>query len=446
MSAERTLRPDLPVFDALPELPTLVDSELAGGLRVLVVRRPTVPLIEIRLAFPIGRELTSRTAELAVVGEAILGGTTAHDRAGLASAAQALGGEIAVHVGKDRVQVSASCLSAHVGELIALVSEVLSGAAYAEGVVLADRRRVADEIVLARSQPGVLVADVFDRRFFRGHPYAKGLPSPGGVRRVRSDALAGLHRELFTPRGAVLVVVGDIELKGVAGRLEEAFGSWLEVESSERTLPERTVSPRPGPLGLMHREAAVQSNIRIGAIAPGRGDPAWPATALANLVFGGLFGSRLVENLRERRGYSYSPHSSVEHLLAGSRLVTGLEVGTEVTAAALAEVTYELGRIAISGFEDAEIEDARRYAIGSLVLGTATQSGLASSLAGVVLDGASPSYLETYPKALLNCDAAAMNEVARTVFAPSAMTTVVLGDAGVVEGPLAALGAVSLID
>ncbi len=298
--------------------------------------------------------------------------------------------------------------------------------------------------MLARSQPQVLVDEELDRRYYRGHPYRLGLPSQASVRRVSFEQLPALHSAVLERRGGVLVVVGDIEPERVLDEIGSLFGRWI----SSVTTPQVPVEPLTDfshrPIELVNRSGAIQSNIRIGSPAPQRNEKEWPAAALANLAFGGLFSSRLVENLRERRGYTYSPHSSVEHLLAGSRMVIALEVGTEVTAPALAEVTYELARAALLGFDESEIEDARRYAIGSLALATATQSGLAAMLATLALDGLEPSYLEEYPKALKDCKPEDVAIAARRMLSPSATTTVILGDVDKIEGPLMALGPVSI--
>src|ERR671927_1433283 len=101
------------------------------------------------------------------------------------------------------------------------------------------------------------------------------------------------------------------------------------------------------------------------------------------MVFGGYFSSRLVENIRERRGYTYSPRSAVEHLLAGSSFLVEADVATGVTGPALLETLYELGRMALTPVTEAELDAARRYLLGSLALRTATHAGLASTLSSL---------------------------------------------------------------
>jgi predicted Zn-dependent peptidase len=121
----------------------------------------------------------------------------------------------------------------------------------------------------------------------------------------------------------------------------------------------------------------VQTTLRMAASAPSRTDPDYAAFVLANLVFGGYFSSRWVANIREDKGYTYSPHAQVEHPPAGSAITLSADVSTPTTAAALLETVYELGRVATTPVSQAELDQARRYAIGVLALGTSSQAGLA---------------------------------------------------------------------
>jgi predicted Zn-dependent peptidase len=184
----------------------------------------------------------------------------------------------------------------------------------------------------------------------------------------------------------------------------------------------------------------VQSNIRLGGPAPGRTDPDLPAVRLAAMVFGGYFSSRLVENIRERRGYSYSPRSSVEHQAASSSVLVEADVATEVTGPALLETVYELGRMALTPVTEAELDAARRYVLGSMALSTATHAGLASTLSALVGAGLPAGWLAEHQRALGEVTLEQVQDVSRRYLAPGALTGVVVGDAEVAEAQLAALG------
>jgi zinc protease len=183
----------------------------------------------------------------------------------------------------------------------------------------------------------------------------------------------------------------------------------------------------------------VQSNLRLGGPAPARTDPQLPAVRLANMVFGGYFSSRLVENIRERRGYTYSPHSGVDHLAASSSFLVEADVATEVTAPALLETWYELGRIALLPVTEAELDAARRYVLGSMALSTATHAGLASTLSALVGAGLPPGWLAEHQRALAEVTVDQVQDAARRYLQPEGLTVVVVGDAERVADPLQAI-------
>jgi predicted Zn-dependent peptidase len=154
-------------------------------------------------------------------------------------------------------------------------------------------------------------------------------------------------------------------------------------------------------------------------------------------VFGGYFSSRWVSNIREDKGYTYSPHSGVEHPPAGSRVTLAVDVATAVTAPALLETWYELGRIATLPVSQGELDQARRYAVGSLALSTASQAGLASTLSALTASNLGIQWLRDSPKALAAVTVEDVLEAAARYLSPARLTTVLVGDRTQVEGPTA---------
>jgi predicted Zn-dependent peptidase len=191
---------------------------------------------------------------------------------------------------------------------------------------------------------------------------------------------------------------------------------------------------------LVHRPGSVQSSIRIGGPALRRDDPTFAALQLANLLYGGHFSSRLVGNIREDKGFTYSPRSYIQHGDAGSTLVVEADVATEVTAPALLEMWYELGRLSTKPPTDAELTDVRQYATGTLALSIATTAGLASvlsSLAGVGLD---LTWIRDHPARLAAVSADDIYRIGVDILAPCRLVAVVIGDAEQTAGPLKAFG------
>jgi predicted Zn-dependent peptidase len=217
----------------------------------------------------------------------------------------------------------------------------------------------------------------------------------------------------------------------------DALAGWSATGHAFEAPPAPTATV-PG-IELVDRPGAVQSTIRLGGRAPGRTEAELPAVRLANMIFGGYFSSRLVENIRERRGYTYSPRSSVDHQAAGSSFLVDADVATEVTGPALMETLYELGRMALTPVTDAELDGARRYILGSMALSTATHAGLASTLSALVGAGLPAGWLAEHQRALAAVTVDDVQEVSARYLAPTALAAVVVGDAGRVAAPLGVL-------
>jgi zinc protease len=424
-----------------PKLPTVADRTLDNGLRVLAVRRPGVPLVELRLRIPFAGPSGSRgrahTAQASLLGDTLLSGTDRRSAAQLAADLQALGGQLAASTDADRLGLGGSVLVDGLPGLLGLLSEVLTSATYPAREVAGERDRLVQELAIHRSQAGVVAREALLRRLYGDHPYGRELPTAQEVQQVKPAALRALHGKRVAPAGSLLTLVGDLSPAKAIGLVEQALAGWAATAQAASTpaLPE----PPAGPALLLDRPGAVQTTLRMGAPAPSRTSPDYAAFTLANLVFGGYFSSRWVANIREDKGYTYSPHAQVEHPPAGSRVTVSADVATPTTAAALLETVYELGRVATTPVSQDELDQARRYAVGTLALGTSSQAGLASTLSQLAAAGLGAEYLRDYPEQLAAVTVDDALAAAARYLAPSRLTTVLVGDVEQVEQPLRTL-------
>ncbi|MFI6267123.1 M16 family metallopeptidase [Micromonospora sp. NPDC051006] len=419
------------------KLPKQAERTLANGLTVIAVRRPAVPLVELRLWVPFGRAHLARGVMLA---QTLLSGTPAMTSVQIAAELQKVGGGLAAGVDPDRLMLSGTSLVTGLDRMLEILAAVLTSASYPKDEVGTERDRLVDRIQVAQSQPAHLAREALLKRVYGRHPYALQTPEPEQVRAVRPAALRSLHGERVHPAGAVLVLVGDVQPERALDAAEKALGDWTG-GGREVDLPPAPPL-EPGPLLLVDRPGSVQSSLRVALPAVPRTHPDHAALQLANLIFGGYFSSRWVENIREDKGYTYGPHSLVEHSVAGSVLVAAAEVATEVTGPALLETTYELGRLASVPPKEEELEQARQYALGTLQLGMSTQAGLAALTSAYAGNGLRLDFLAEHAARLAKATVADVAEAAARYLAPARAVTVVLGDAERIAPPLAALTAV----
>ena len=436
----------LPPLRPQPEVPAPAEADVVvdSGLRVLAVRRAGVPLVEVRLRIPFSDAAPAHAAQAELLADTLLSGTARRTRVSLDDDLAGVGGELGFSVDPERLVGAGHVLADGLPTMLDVLADVLVEATHPDDELARERELLVERIAVASAQPSVIARRALQRHRYGDHPVTREVPDatgPDGVAEVSADDVRALHRRMVLPRGSVLVLVGDLDPDRTVAAVAAALGRWDFPGDAG------VMAPLPplhgGPLALVDRPGAVQSQLRLSAPAIRRTDPRYAALQLTNLAFGGYFSSRLVENLREDKGYTYHASSSLEFDPHGAALLVETDCASEVTAAALHEMRYEIGRLAVVPPTADEIESARRYAIGSLLISMNTQAGLAASLAGLAGDGLSSSWAREHPARL---EAVTTDEVAAAAaafYAPTAFTGVVVGDAGASGGALRALGGIA---
>ncbi|MFJ5230376.1 M16 family metallopeptidase [Kitasatospora sp. NPDC088391] len=410
-----------------PDVATLTAD---SGLRVVAARGGAVPLVELRLVIPFdgGPAPVGATAEL--LAATLLGGTRAHGRAALDDRLAEAGAQLTARIDPERLVLSGSAPADGLPRLLDVLADSLTGPAFTAADLAEQRARLRQRIDVARRLPKNAVREALLLRCYGAHPLTRETPGSALVAAVEDAAVRELARERLVPRGATLVVVGSADPARTAELAARALAGWR----SERTA---TAPTAPGPvrgtgLGLLPRPGARQAQVRLAAAALPRTDPGYEALLLANLVLGGYFSSRLVAELRERRGWVYHAQSTVEEHSAGDALaVIGFDTDTRTAGAALRAARDELAGIAgPHPPTDREIEDARSYAAGITAVSLSGQRGLAHFLLTLETAGLDHHWLPEHLDRLRAVGPDAVRAAAARHFAPDRFTGVLAGDPG----------------
>jgi zinc protease len=429
-------------------LPDVLDVTLPTGLRVLAAHRPGVPMAEVRLRVPFAPDTTDdaavshHLAAAELLSATLLVGTATRDRVAIDDELAGVGADFGVSVDPERLQVGGSGLASGLPTMLEVLADVLTAATHPEAEVLRERTRLVERITVARAQPRTIAREALQRKRFGNHPLAREMPTGPAVAAVEPADVRAVHHAGLVPDGAILTVVGDLDANDVAALVEQHLGGWTG-DHPARELGAPPV-PTPSNLELVHRAGSVQSQLRLSAPALRRLDDRYAALQLANLVFGGYFSSRWMENIREDKGYTYGAHSGTEFVPGGAVLSVETDVASDVTAAALLETRYELGRMTAVPPTAEEVDAARRYAVGSLLISLDSQGGYASTVATLAADGVPVQWLRDHPARLEAVTVEEVAAVSQEFFAPIAFTGVIVGDADVVGPGLRALGQVDL--
>jgi zinc protease len=417
-------------------LPAHTDTRLRTGLRVVALRKPIVPRVEFRLRIPAGRAQDGSAAGVRamLLAEALLAGTSTSTALQIAERAQTLGASLGVVCGPDEIMIRGGVLKENLRATLDLVHEVLVDATFPADELQVSAERLAQGIEIGRSQAATLAAEAVMGRAFGTHRYARPQPDPAAVLALKGRALTTYAKAMLAPKGAHLVLVGDLQPDKAIDLAAETFGGW---RSKAGPRYETTVEPGADPvLQVVDRPGSVQTNIRL--IFPGldRRDPAYPALLLAQTVLAGYFTARLVRNIRETRGYCYTVGSRMEVRRLAAMIHLQAPVGVDVTAPALREVRYELARLVTETVEPGELDAVKAFLSGQALLSMQTQDVLASVVDGLLAEGCDLGYLETYAPMLHAVTAEEILAAAQAHLAPTKATTVLVGDAATIRPSL----------
>jgi predicted Zn-dependent peptidase len=286
-----------------------------------------------------------------------------------------------------------------------------------------------------------LAERAFLRLLYGSHPYGHtALGSEDGLRAISLDDVTAFHGTLFRPGRSVLVAAGGMrheELLGVAAR---AFGGWSDPGGAS-VPPEPASALKPEATGrriaLVHREAAAQSELRIGHLAAWRRTPDYPALLVMNAVLGGQFTSRLNLKLREEKAYTYGARSGFDWKRGMSPFLLSTSVHTASTAAAVADAAAEIEAIRGSRpVTESELAHAKAALTRGYPSGFETASHVARAVSQLALYDLPDSYFSDFVPTVNGVMAEDVMRVAARYLDPVRLTALVVGDAAVVAESL----------
>jgi zinc protease len=416
-------------------------------MQVVLAEAHSIPKFHGELFFRAGEALVSdRSGGLAEMTATVARtGTAKRTSRQIEEDLRRLGADLGTSAGQDTSAISFAGLSEFAEPLLQLVNELAREASFPEPEFERERRQKLEEVKLERTSPGFLAGERLRKVLFGAHPYARVSPSEEQVAAYKREDLEAVYREIYTPENALLMLVGDFNPTVMAKTIEEIFGNWAgkKPADKEAPAPPRLLGRR---VYLVHNPGSVQTQILAGCHAITRKHPDWIRLGLANSLYGGAFNSRLVMNIREDKGYTYSPRSGVTPLRQHGYFSISAAVRNDVVAASLTEIFYELDKLRSVPVPTAELADAQNYLTGLFSMGLATQEGLLSQFSTVELHELPEDYLETYRAKVRGLGSAELLATARKYFDSANMQIVVVGDRAQIEEQAALFGELEVYD
>jgi zinc protease len=426
-----------------PRTRTILDN----GLEVVLAESHTIPKFHGELLFRSGNAAASLRAPGLAEMTAIVArtGTAQRTNRQVEEDLRRLGADLSSHAGADNSAIAFAGLSEFAEPLLSLVQELAREASFPESEFERERRQKLEEVKLAHTQPGFLASERLHKVLFGNHPYALVGATEEQVKAYKREDLLSVFRDYYTPRNALLLMVGDFDSAAMLETIQKVFGSWNGAPPIVSSNPEPP-KPKNRHVHLVHVPGAQQAQILAGCHAITRKHPDWIKLGLTNSLYGGAFNSRLVMNIREDKGYTYSPRSAVNSLREYGYFAISAAVRSDVVAASLTEIFYELDKLRALPVPDQELADARNYVSGVFSLGLATQDGLLSQFATVAINQLPDDYLETYRTKVRSLTSDDVLFAARKHLDSANMQVVIVGDRTQIEPQTALFGELDVFD
>jgi len=443
---KKPLPADLPPFaeDKPLPVPKIAQSKLPNGLTVWLVERRGFPRVAAVLAVRGGIAADAKDAggisELLAV--AVKEGTRTRTSRAIAEELQAVGAELNAFAGADALYLSAGGLGTGTPKIVELMADVARNASFPAAEVELAKNNALQGLMARESTPEFLAQKALARAVYGDHPYHVVAPTRETLQAATAAQLAQEHGRRFRPDRSLLVVVGDFQTPAVQAAITRHFGAWA---ATGPALPETPAPPAAGPrrLYVVPRPGSVQSQIVMGRPAATVTDPVYYPLLVANTIYAGSFGSRLVENIREDKGYTYSPGGGISARQKGGYLTVRADVRTEVTAATLVEIFYEQDRLAATLPTDEELSRAKRFQTGLYLLRNQIQGAVAQTLASNWVNGLPPESLGEFVTKVVAVTPEQVRGAGRAFYPSARQTVVVVGEEAKVKAELEQFGEVT---
>ncbi len=423
------------------------ERTLPNGLQVIALRHATVPKVTALLTIQSG--LAAEPAEKAGLAQFTLDlaqeGTATKSSEQIKRDVFTLGASLSGTAGQDASTFQIRGLNTSLPQMLAIVADVVRNPSFPQAELELLKSTTAQRLQAQTASPQYVNNKLFRQTLFGSHPYSRIGVTPETLPAIDRQSIVNFQQTYYRPNNAFLVVVGDVAAEAVFAAAEQAFGGW-----ERRALPEAKTAPLPALKGrtlvFVQRPNSVQSSISVGNFTPERDDPRWYTLQLANQIFGAAFDSRLVRNIREEKGYTYSPQSIFQSMAQGGLYRAVADVRNDVTGATLKEIYAEIDKLRAGGPEAEELSDAKQYSRGLFVLQNASQTGLANTLNTMETFGLPKDYPETFQRQISQPSGEAIKTGAQMLLGSEDSVVTIVGDYTKVKDQLTGFANIKFFD
>lgn len=422
-------------------LPPILTRELPNGLKLLIVEHHELPLADFVLLIGSGSttDPASKTGVANLTATMLREGTTTRKSLDIADQIAYLGINLSPSSSWESSTLSLHTPTAQLDSALALFADVALRPSFPADEFERLRKNRLTDLLRLRDQGPAIANLAFPAIIYGGaHPY--GAATLGTEASVKSLSVADLrtyYQTNFKPNNSTLIIVGDVNPAQIEQKIGTLFGGW---QRGDVTQPTYTDPPKAAAttVYLIDKPGAAQSSFRIGSVGVPRSTKDYFALSVMNTILGGSFTSRLMQNLRETRGYTYGASSRFDMRRSAGPFLASAEIVAAKTDSALLEFMKELNAIRQS-VPASELSRAKRYLQLQLPGNFETTQDIAFQLVPVALYGLPLDYYNNYVQNIEAITEADVARVAQQYINPGSLAVVIVGDRKSIEPGLKAI-------
>ncbi len=372
--------------------PNVHHERLVNGVDVYMLQFGAQEILELVAIFPAGKCFEPAGSVANFTAKMMQEGTRQHNSLEYARAIDNFGAFVQVESGYEAASVSLTTLSKHLGNTVPLWAEMILEPSFPETEMEKMRERSLQQLDVEEQKTGYIARREFNRLLFgAAHPYG----APGGkadVQQIKLADLCAFHETYFHPANATVVAVGRFDEAKLMAQLNATLGqkSFAPGQSKvDMALSHGRWATEPAVVGLQYFEKAdsMQGTLRVGHRAFPRSHPDYYPVQVVNTIYGGYFGSRLMKNIREDKGYTYGIGSAWLSMKYDGLFVIQTDVGNQYIEPTLAELKKEMAKLIEHGVTSAELDLVRNYTLGRSATGRETPSQLNNLIQNALING-----------------------------------------------------------
>lgn len=408
----------------------------ASGAQVYLVQSPAIPMVDVHIELDAGsrRDPAAQAGLASVMAGSMSNGVRAHgadpalDENGLSEAWADLGASFGGAASADRLSFSLRSLTYPdlLPKAVALAARQLGEPSYPEALWLRDRPKMLAALKQADTRPATLAGRAFSQAVYGSHPYGQEM-TEATLMRIGVQDMRALHARAVQPCHAKVSIVGAVN-KAQADDLVKQLFSRVTVAACAPLPPVPEVQALQAPSEKRIAFASAQAQVLMGQPGFKRNDPDFFALTVGNHILGGGgFSSRLTEEVREKRGLSYSVYSYFSPGLHAGAFGIGLQTRPDQAQQALDLVRTVLARFVKEGPTEKELQAAKDNLIGGFPLLIDSNRKLVGNVANIAWNGLPLNYLDTWTQRVQALTTADVQAAFARKLQPDTMATVVLG-------------------